>query len=119
MKALLLLAVVAFAAAAQAQPAITGAIQSGLVGERYDGYMGITGAAPLQVQRQVSAINIKRRKLYTDLGARRNVSPQVVGIATGCELLGRVGIGEAYMLNDGSWRRRAAGEAAPRPSYCR
>jgi len=41
-----------------------------------------------------------------------------VGVTAGCELLGRVAIGEAYMLQDGRWRRRAAGESAPRPDYC-
>ena len=59
------------------------------------------------VQRQVSAINIRRRSLYVDLAKRRGVTPQVAGIAAGCELLARVAVGEAYMLQDGVWRRRA------------
>jgi uncharacterized protein YdbL (DUF1318 family) len=66
----------------------------------------------------VSAVNIKRRKLYTDLSARRNVTTELVGMATACQLLSQLPAGEAYMLNDGAWRRRGAA-AVPLPDYCR
>jgi uncharacterized protein YdbL (DUF1318 family) len=66
----------------------------------------------------VAAINIKRRALYSDLAARRGVAAQDVGIAAACALLGRIAVGEAYLLAEGQWRRRAAGESAPRPDYC-
>ena len=46
------------------------------------------------------------------------MTPEVAGIATGCELLARTQIGEVFMLQDGVWRRRQANEAAPRPDYC-
>ena len=65
-----------------------------------------------------SAINIRRRSLYVDLGRRRGVTPQVAGYATGCELLTRVPVGEAYMLQDGIWRRHQAGQVIAQPSYC-
>jgi hypothetical protein len=42
-----------------------------------------------------------------------------VGITAGCQLLARVGVGEAYLWAEGGWRRRAAGQSAPVPSYCR
>jgi hypothetical protein len=40
-------------------------------------------------------------------------------IASVCTLLARVQVGESYMLADGQWRRRAAGEPAPVPEYCK
>jgi uncharacterized protein YdbL (DUF1318 family) len=113
--------VVALAVAAEAQPqppAVAGAIRSGVVGERFDGYLGFAAPLPIALQRQVSAINIERRNLYTQLSVRRGVTVNLVGIATGCELLGRVAVGQAYMLKDGAWRRRAAGQPAPHPDYC-
>lgn len=105
-------------AAAQMTPDLARAIQAGQVGERYDGYLGYASAPSPLVQRQVGAINIRRRSLYTDVARRRGVLPQDVGLATGCELLGRVAVGQSYMLSDGKWRRRDASEGAPRPSYC-
>ena len=105
-------------AAAQMQPLI-GAIQAGQVGERYDGYMGFAITPTGELRRQLTAVNIRRRNLYIELAQRRNVTADVVGLATGCELIAHIGPGQAYMLKDGVWRRRAPGQPAPSPDYCR
>lgn len=121
MKLVFLVAVAGLAAApATAQsPAVAQAIRSGQVGERFDGYMAVVGNAPADVRRQISAINIQRRKLYIELSSRRNVSPELVGMATACQLFSQLVPGAAYQLNDGVWRRRAPGQAVPLPDYCR
>ena len=110
--------IAAMTAPAFGQPAQSAARAAGQVGERFDGYLGIVTEVPPAVRSQVNAINIKRRALYSQLGGRRGVAPGDVGVTAGCELLNRVAVGEAYMLQDGRWRRRAAGESAPRPAYC-
>ena len=116
---LLGLAMIALAAPSAAQtPAIEAARQAGAVGERYDGYMGYAAAPSAMLRSQVETINIRRRALYSNLAARKGVSPQEVGITAGCQLLARVAVGQAYMLNDGVWRRRTAGQPAPTPGYC-
>jgi len=107
------------AAPAQAYGELAAARQAGQVGERFDGYLGFARSPSPAARNQASAVNIRRRALYTELARKRRVLPQDVGIATGCELLGRVTVGESYMLADGVWRRRDPGEAAPRPDYCR
>jgi uncharacterized protein YdbL (DUF1318 family) len=108
------------AAIAPAQtPAVNAARQAGLVGERYDGYLGLGAGASATLRSQVGAINIRRRTLYTNLATSRRVSAQEVGITAGCTLLARVAVGEVYMLQDGVWRRRAPGQGAPVPDYCR
>jgi uncharacterized protein YdbL (DUF1318 family) len=76
--------------------------------------MGYAAAPSAMLRSQVETINIRRRALYHDLAARKGVSPQEVGITAGCQLLARVGVGQAYMLTDGAWRRRGAGQPAPR-----
>ena len=102
-----------------AQPSsLGGAIQAGEVGERYDGYLAIVGSPAPQVQRQVSAVNIQRRKLYIELAERRNVTAELVGMATACQLFSRLSVGEAYMQSDGVWHRRAPGQAIALPEYC-
>jgi uncharacterized protein YdbL (DUF1318 family) len=113
------LSAVATPAASQNSPAIVVARQAGIVGERYDGYLGYSSGASEAVRREVGAVNIKRRSLYTDLATRRRATVQEVGIAAGCELLGTVQAGQAYLLSDNVWRKRGGGEAAPVPSYCR
>ena len=106
------------AASAQTYPELAAAKRAGLVGERFDGYLGYASTPSRVVQRQVAATNIRRRSLYVGLAQRKRVTPEVAGLATGCELLGMISVGEVYMLQDGVWRRRQPGEAAPRPSYC-
>ena len=105
--------------AAAQTPQVDAARAAGQIGERYDGYLGVSGAASGTVRSQVATINIRRRTLSSNLAASRGASPQDVGITAGCQLLARVGVGQAYMLGDGVWRRRAAGQAEPRPDYCR
>ena len=119
-RAFVLLALLSFAPAAFAQtPTINAARASGSVGERYDGYLGVAGPVSALVRSQVANINIKRRSLYSNLAASKGASPQDVGITAGCQLLARVRVGEAYMLGDGAWRRRAVGQPPPIPDYCR
>lgn len=113
-----MLAVVGSAAGAQS-PLVSGAIRSGQVGERYDGYLGLVGTPTDELRRQVSAVNLRRRNLYIELASRRNVTPEVVGLTTGCELLSNIPVGGAYMLSGGGWRRRAPGETVALPNYCR
>lgn len=117
LRTLVVVAALAVAAPAAAQD-LASAVRGGIIGERYDGYMGFAGAAPESLRKQVAAINIRRRSLYIGLASRRRVTPQVAGIAAGCELFSRLAVGQSYMLADGVWRRRAAGEAAPRPAHC-
>lgn len=116
--AALLLAQMGSAAGAQSA-AVGDAVRNGQVGERYDGYMGFVGTPSDDLRRQVSAINLRRRNLYIELASRRNVTPEVVGLTTGCELLSNLPVGGAYLLNGGGWRRRAPGETVPLPNYCR
>jgi uncharacterized protein YdbL (DUF1318 family) len=104
--------------AAQSSPLVASARASGMVGERIDGYLGYASPPSRSLRAQVDAINIRRRALYISLARRRSVSAQEVGIAAACELLRRVAVGEAYMLADGVWRRRAAGQPVQRPDYC-
>jgi uncharacterized protein len=119
MRRLLLLALMAAVPAAAQTPAVDAARASGAVGERYDGYVGVAAPVSAAVRSQLTSINIQRRSLYSRLAASKGASPRDVGITAGCQLLARVSVGEAYMLGDGVWRRRAAGQGAPVPDYCR
>jgi hypothetical protein len=119
MKKLLAVALVLAAPAAAQTPAVDAARASGAVGERYDGYLGVAAVVSPAVRSQVSRINIQRRTLYSNLASSRGASPQDVGITAGCQLLGRVQVGESYMLADGQWRRRGGGKPPPVPDYCR
>ena len=113
-------AVACVAAAAAAQtPVVDAGRQAGLIGERFDGYIGMAATASPVLRSQAGAINIRRRSLYSRLAASRGVSPEEVGITAGCQLLAGVQAGQVYMLADGRWRRRLPGQPMPIPDYCR
>jgi uncharacterized protein YdbL (DUF1318 family) len=122
-KLLLLLAGLACLAAPASAPAqdpaaILEARRAGLIGERYDGYVGlVTANAPADLRRQVAALNIRRRSLYSNLAARKGVSPEEVGITAACTLLRRINVGEYYLQGQGGWQRYTPGRS-PVPSYC-
>ena len=118
MRKRLILALLAAAPASAQTPAVDAARGAGVIGERYDGYIGVAGPASSAVRSQVARINIQRRSLYSRLASSKGVSPQDVGITAGCQILARVGLGEAFMWADGAWRRRAAGQSVV-PDYCR
>ena len=105
---------------AQSGPgALLGAKASGVIGERYDGYLGYVREPDSNAARvQTEAVNIRRRAIYTRFAGAHRLSPQDVGITAGCTTLARVSVGEAYMLADGQWRLRAAGQLAHVPDYC-
>ena len=116
--AALLAVALAVPAAAQNSPAIRAAKAAGQVGERYDGYLGYASYLPANTRREVDAVNIRRRSHYSNLAAAKGVTPQDVGITAGCITLRSVEVGQAYLLADNVWRRRAAGQGVPAPSYC-
>ena len=107
------------AAQSQAAAAVSQGRAAGLVGERFDGFLGISAPGGAAYRQQVAAINIRRRSLYAQLSASRGVSLSEVGLTAACQLLGTVGVGERYMLSDNIWRVRNGGEPTPTPDYCR
>ncbi|HEX8645132.1 MAG TPA: YdbL family protein [Allosphingosinicella sp.] len=93
---------------------------TGLVGEQYDGYLGLVGSAPPRIRADMDAVNIRRRSYYTALARQRRAQIEEVAAATACEILAtRVAPGEYYLLPGEAWRRREGTAPVPRPAYCR
>jgi uncharacterized protein YdbL (DUF1318 family) len=103
---------------AQESHSVTQARGAGLIGERFDGYVGFVTGPSDSLRRQVNAINIRRRALYSNLARQKGVSAQEVGITATCTLFARIPVGGYYLTSDRGWLRRGAGQAAPRPAYC-
>jgi uncharacterized protein YdbL (DUF1318 family) len=121
-KHLLLVAALASLAAPASAPAqdpatIVAAKRAGQIGERYDGYVGYVITPSPALRRQVDAVNIRRRSLYTGLAASKGVSPEEVGITAACSLFRRIGVGEYYFTAQAGWQRYAPGRS-PVPPYC-
>ncbi len=116
--AALLAAAGAGIAIAQSASLVSSAMAEGSVGEQADGYLGFRTTPSNALRAEVDAINIKRRAAYTGLAAQRGVTIKDVAATVGCETLDkRVAQGRAYLLGDGVWRVKGAGEIQL-PGYC-
>ena len=98
-------------------PAYAAARASGAVGEKMDGYLGVTGEADAATRKMVEDINIKRRALYSEKAKANNATVEEYAFTSGCLAISRTAPGERYVGPDGSWQIRSA--AAPsRDSRC-
>lgn len=111
-------AMLATPGSAQESASVTQARGAGLIGERFDGYLGFVTSPSDAIRRQVNAINIRRRALYSNLARQKGVSTEEVGITATCTLFSRIPVGGYYLTSDRGWLRRGAGQAVPRPAYC-
>lgn len=113
-KKLIAMFVAMFAAASlmvahAADPVIEQAKAQGIIGEQYDGYLGIAdpGRASAEVRRKIDAINAGRLAEYTKISQEKGDSVQVVAGAMALKLIDRAAAGE--MVKAGAsdpWRKK-------------
>ncbi len=113
------LAMLATAGAAYAQrdPAYESARQSGIIGEKPDGYLGFVVTPTSAVRAMVEDINIKRKAAYTQRASATNSTVEQFAFTTGCNLIAKTAPGEKYQSPDGVWRTRG-NEPPMRDSRC-
>jgi uncharacterized protein YdbL (DUF1318 family) len=92
-----------------ADPVIDQAKAQGIVGEQFDGYLGIAdaGRASADVRRKVDQTNAGRLAEYTRISQKTGDSVQVVAAAMAEKLINNAGSGE--MVKPGAsdaWRKK-------------
>ncbi|MCX7676231.1 MAG: YdbL family protein [Alteraurantiacibacter sp.] len=102
------LALAAYPAMAQRDPAYAAARAAGLVGEKMDGYLGIVGTATPELQAMVNDINNRRRALYVQRAQAENATLEQYAFTAGCVAIAATVEGEMYQAPDGSWQRRTS-----------
>ena len=107
--ALLSVGLVASPAQAQRDPAYQAARDSGQVGEKTDGYLGIVGTATPALQAMVDDLNNRRRANYAERAQANAVTLIDYATAQACILITRTVPGEMYQAPDGSWQQRGSG----------
>jgi hypothetical protein len=98
-------------------PAYQSARDSGLVGEKSDGYLGFVSAPSPAIKALVEDINIKRRAVYSKEALANGATIEEMALRTGCRLIAeRTVAGEKYQTPSGQWKTRdsSAPELDPR-----
>lgn len=109
--ALLLGATATSAAAYQAgrDPAYQNARETGLVGEKADGYLGFAVLPSAAIRALVEDINIKRKAAYSKEALANGATVEEMALRSGCRLIAeRTVAGEKYQTPSGQWMTRDA-----------
>jgi len=109
--ALLLGATATSAAAYQAgrDPAYQNARETGLVGEKADGYLGFAVPPSATIRALVEDINIKRKAAYSKEALANGATVEEMALRSGCRLIAeRTVAGEKYQTPSGQWMTRDA-----------
>ena len=80
--------------------------ESGQVGERFDGFLGVTDeAAPTHVKALVEQINAKRAEKYEGVASKNRIDDEKVGRIAGKKLVERAKPGQFVMPKQGRWKQ--------------
>ncbi|HBF91399.1 MAG: DUF1318 domain-containing protein [Hyphomonas sp.] len=93
-------------AAFAGDPVIDAAIESGQVGERIDGRLGVIGSADPALIRKVQEINNKRAAKYAEVAAETGTTVAEVARITGEKQISKLSRGQWYMDASGSWKQK-------------
>jgi uncharacterized protein YdbL (DUF1318 family) len=104
----LLLCALPMTAIAQSQSRLLDAPRAqGIVGERYDGYAVVRGAAPPDVVALVNSVNAERRAIYTQRAAAQGVPIEEVGKVYAAEIMKAAPRGTWFLAESGQWTQKA------------
>jgi uncharacterized protein YdbL (DUF1318 family) len=93
-------------AAAQSARLLDAPRAQGIVGERYDGYAQIRGAAGAEVQKLVDQVNAERKQLYQQRAAAEHVPVEAIGKIYAQEILQSAPAGTWFLGENGQWVRK-------------
>ena len=102
----LLLGCVGASMALAADLSLSSAKQQGLVGEQYDGYLGVVDAASSNAKQLVSSINAKRRAEYERIAQANSISVADVEALAGQKALQKTSPGHYVKPEGQSWRKK-------------
>ena len=91
-------------------PTYQNARESGLVGEKADGYLGFVSAPGPAIRALVDDINIKRKAVYSKESLANRATVEEMALRNGCRLISeRTVAGEKYQTPSGAWKTRDGG----------
>jgi uncharacterized protein YdbL (DUF1318 family) len=103
----LLLCALPMTAIAQSQSRLLDAPRAqGIVGERYDGYAVVRGAAPPDVVALVNSVNAERRAIYAQRAAAQRAPVEEVGKVYAAEIMKSAPTGTWFLAESGQWKQK-------------
>jgi uncharacterized protein YdbL (DUF1318 family) len=91
---------------AQSARLLDGPRAAGLVGERFDGYAVVRGAAPADVAALVDRVNAERKAVYEQRAAADKAPVDAVGKIYAQQIMQSAPAGTWLLGEDGQWTRK-------------
>ena len=79
---------------------------AGTVGERYDGFAVVRGAASPDVVALVNSVNAERRTVYAQHAASEHVSADAIGKIYAAEIIKSAPKGTWFLSESGQWTQK-------------
>lgn len=79
---------------------------SGVIAERFDGFVELRGSGPAAAAKLVEEVNAKRRQVYAQRAAEQNVSPAAVAKIYAAKIFESAPAGTYFRNADGSYARK-------------
>ena len=79
---------------------------AGQIGEQPNGYLGVVGNAPPDVQALVSNINQQRRAAYQNIAQKNGTSLQAVEVLAGKQAIDKTPPGQYIRTPSGQWIKK-------------
>ena len=89
--------------AANAKAVVDQAVAAGRIGETIGGYLAAVGGVNDAERKAMNEINIRRKKVYTDLAEKKGVSVDVIARLSGEKQLAKAAPGAKIMTESGRW----------------
>ncbi|MET1256102.1 YdbL family protein [Aliikangiella maris] len=86
---------------------LTDAKKQGLIGEQYNGYLGIVAKSNTEVTELVQSTNEKRKEKYEEIAKKRGISLKEVEILAGDKAIEMTLSGNYIKLQNGSWQKKS------------
>jgi uncharacterized protein YdbL (DUF1318 family) len=86
--------------------ALTAPKSDGIIGERFDGYVGIVKDASPKIKALVKSVNQKRKEKYKEIAIKRQQALVKVEMIAGESAIKKTKPGNFIFLKNGGWKKK-------------
>lgn len=80
--------------------------KDGIIGERFDGYVGIVKSASAEIKDLVAKTNERRKEAYKELAVKKQLPLNKIEIIAGETNMNKTLAGNYIMLSEGDWQKK-------------
>ncbi len=80
--------------------------KDGIIGEKFDGYIGLVRSASPEIKALVTETNQKRKEKYQEVAIAKQLPLNKVELIAGESNINKTLVGDYIMLTEGQWQKK-------------